>query len=392
MSETITCTVDATGIHAPEFPAVQAYLEAQFRAIYGADVYLGNDSQDGQLLGIFAKAIDDANSMAVAVYNAFSPQTAQGVGLSSNVKINGIARLVPSRSLVDLMIVGQAGTVITNGYALDSNQNRWNLPAAVIVPFSGQINVTASAHLVGAITALAGTITTVGSPTFGWQTVNNPTNANPGAPTEDDATLRVRQSFSTALPSLSVFDGTIGAVASVPGVTRYRAYENDTAEVDANGLPSHSIALVVDGGNALAIATAIANKKTPGTITYGTTIETVTDAYGIPRNIRFYRPTEVAIVVQIDIDNLPGYTSIIGGRVKQAVVDYINGMAIGVRVYRTRLFVPANLNNDAEGGTFELLDIRISALGNPPPIGDDVPILFNQAAVCSLADVTLTVL
>uniref|UniRef100_UPI0039E14609 hypothetical protein n=1 Tax=Anabaena sp. CCY 9910 TaxID=3103870 RepID=UPI0039E14609 len=81
-----------------------------------------------------------------------------------------------------------------------------------------------------------------------WQTVINPTAATPGQPVEFDATLRTRQAVSVALPSRTVLEGTVGAVASVDGVVRYRAYENDTNSTDSNGIPSHSISMVVDGG------------------------------------------------------------------------------------------------------------------------------------------------
>ncbi|MCT9017193.1 hypothetical protein N6G05_26965, partial [Cupriavidus gilardii] len=114
-------TIDASGITAPTYAEVLEYLKDQYRAIYGPDVYLEADSQDGQLLGVFAKAISDANAVAIAIYRSFSPATAQQDALSSNVKINGIARKVASFSTADLVIVGQAGTTITNGIAKDSN-------------------------------------------------------------------------------------------------------------------------------------------------------------------------------------------------------------------------------------------------------------------------------
>src|SRR5260364_341470 len=74
------------------------------------------------------------------------------------------------------------------------------------------------------------------------------------------------------------------------GVRRYSAYENDTDTTDGNGLPSHSIALVVEGGDAERIAQAIAAKKTPGAGTYGTTTTLIHDRYGIEHPIRFFRP------------------------------------------------------------------------------------------------------
>jgi len=83
------------------------------------------------------------------------------------------------------------------------------------------------------------------------------------------------QTDSTALPSLSVFEGTKGTVANLAGVVRSRGYENDTSAVDVDGIPAHSIAMVVEGGDSVEIATAIATKKTPGTRTVGTTSEVI---------------------------------------------------------------------------------------------------------------------
>ena len=89
--------VSATGISVPTYAQVLAYFTTQFQGIYGADVYLGNDSQDGQWLGVIAAAVNDTNNAAVAVYNSFSPATAQGASLSSNVKLNGLTHLFHSR-------------------------------------------------------------------------------------------------------------------------------------------------------------------------------------------------------------------------------------------------------------------------------------------------------
>ena len=126
--------IDAAGIRAPSYGEVLQYFKDQYRNIYGADTYLEADSQDGQLLAVFAMAIHDANTAAVQVYNAFSPATASGAALSSNVKINGLARGVATRSSVDLRIVGQGGTTISGGVALDGDRVQWELPASVTIP------------------------------------------------------------------------------------------------------------------------------------------------------------------------------------------------------------------------------------------------------------------
>ncbi|WP_344234495.1 baseplate J/gp47 family protein, partial [Cupriavidus gilardii] len=322
-------TIDASGITAPTYAEVLEYLKDQYRAIYGPDVYLEADSQDGQLLGVFAKAISDANSVAIAIYRSFSPATAQDDALSSNVKINGIARKVASFSTADLVIVGQAGTTITNGIAKDSNGIQWALPASVVIPPEGQVTVTATCLTIGAVSAAAGAINQIGTPTLGWQTVTNPAAAAEGAPVEMDAALRQRQTVSTALPSRTVLDGIIGAVSNITGVSRLVAYENDTSVTDSNGIPSHSISLVVDGGDADAIANAIAVKKTPGSGTFGTTSVVTTDVYGRAITIRFFRPKDAPVTAVVNLKALAGYTNQTGDDIKQAVADYINGVAIG---------------------------------------------------------------
>lgn len=383
--------IDATGIRAPSYGEVLQYFKEQYRGIYGADTYLEADSQDGQLLAVFALAIHEANTAAINVYNAFSPATAANAALSSNVKINGLARGVATRSSVDLRIVGQGGVTIVDGVATDADRGRWLLPASVTIPPGGEITVTAQSQALGAVTAAAGSINQIGTPTLGWQSVSNPAAATPGAPVESDAALRVRQAVSVALPSRSVLEGTIGAVASVPGVLRHAAYENDTAAADAHGLPPHSIALVVDGGDAALIAQAIAAKKTPGTGTHGTTTVVVTDIYGIAHRIRFFRPTIVPLAVDVQMRALAGYNTATGQAVQRAVADYINGVAIGGGASASVEWADAiSAANGVPGnGTFKITGLTLRG-----PAGSGVPdvsLAFNEAAATTPDDVKLTV-
>jgi len=384
------CYIDATGFHFPDYPTVLEFLQDEYRNIYGDDIYLEADSQDGQWIAVQAAAIYDTMGIAAATYNAFSPSTAQGVGLSRNVKINGIARAIATYSEADLFIVGQPGTTITNGQAEDTLGQKWNLPASVLIPIGGEITVTALSDTIGAITAGASTINKIGTPTLGWQTVNNVLAAVPGAPVETDAQLRLRQSSSTALPSLSVFDGTVGAVKAVAGVGRVKGYENDGSGTDADGLPAHSISIVAESGDSQAIADAIAIHKTPGTTTYGTTSITTFDEYGVPNVINFYRPTVVTIGIEVTVHALLGYTTGYADLIKQALVDYVANMDIGQDVYINRLFSPANLGGTVAGNTFEIDLLRIKK--NAGAFGTaDIAIAFNEVPFTALADVTIIV-
>ena len=103
-----------------------------------------------------------------------------------------------------------------------------------------------------------------------------------GAPVESDALLRQRQTISTGLPAQTPLEAIIANVANLPGVTGFAGYQNDTGTTDGNGIPGHTIAIVVGGGDPLAICTAISEKKSPGTGTFGSTAIIVVDPTGIP--------------------------------------------------------------------------------------------------------------
>lgn len=380
--------VDQSGFHYPDYPTVLTYLQGEYRTIYGADTYLEADSQDGQWVAILALAMFDSMQVAAAVYNSFSPLTAQKDALSRNVKINGIARLVASYSTADLTIVGQAGTTILNGQAKDTLDQKWNLPASVTIPVGGSIVVTATAAEVGAVSAAAGTINKIATPTLGWQTVNNVAAATIGDPVETDAELRRRQTQSTMIPSLSVMEGIVGAVASLAGVSRYRGYENDTNTTNADGVPAHAISLVVEGGTTQAIAEAIAAKKTPGTATYGTTTYTTYDQYGVPNVINFFRPTTATISVEISLTARTGYLSTTADAIKAAMVAYVSDLLIGDDIYISKLYVPANLANTVSADTFDVTQIRIKK-NSGSWVTTNLSLAFNEIAQTALANVTV---
>lgn len=388
MDVTTLVFIDATGYHTSDFPTWLQFVQDGFRGIYGADVYLGSDSQDGQWTSLLAQAFFDMQNVGASTYNSFSPATAKGIGLSRIVKINGIAREVPTFSTVDLTIGGVFGTVLTGAVAVDSLNQKWNIPTTTI-PFAGTILVTATSAVEGAIAAPPNTINMIFTPTQGWQTVNNPLAAILGAPVETDAALRARQAFSTANPSLTVFEGTEGAVGNVPGVSASQGYENPTGATDGNGLPPHSIAMVVEGGNDVDIATAIQIHKTPGTQTIGTTIVPVFDSRGMPINIHFYRPIPATINVQVTITPLTGYSPNYAAQIITAVSAAVIPpvVTIGGTVVLSKLYIAAYLIGTPAFGTYNIVNIEISK--DLDPLGTaDVALLFDEISMANVTVIT----
>lgn len=130
--------IDRAGLRLPTYDELHLYFRGVYQDVYGTDIVITPDSQDGQLLAIMSLAVHDAYSAAAAVYNSFSPSTAQGVGLARVVKINGITKHVATYSTADLRIVGQPGTIIRGGIVSDVQEQRWLLPDIVTIPENGE--------------------------------------------------------------------------------------------------------------------------------------------------------------------------------------------------------------------------------------------------------------
>lgn len=372
--------IDESGIHIPSYTDIVDYLKAQAQAIFGADVYLENDSQDYQWISINARAISDANNALVIAYNQRDPRAAIGAGLSGLVRVNGINRNPATYSQCVVKVSGTAGTIITSGIVQDVSAIQWYLPPVVTIPAIGYIYATAICAVPGAITALTGDINAIVTPTFGWDSVVNEQAATPGAETEIDAALRARQKLSTALPSRSILEGTQGAILDINGVTRARVYENDTNITDADGIPGHSIAPVVEGGDPTDIVNAIYYKKNPGCGTYGSSSEDVIDSYGNIKTIQYTVPAYVDTRVTVTIKMLTGYSSAYADAIKAALVVYLNSLNIGEDVVNSSLWMASLSAIDSiSNPTFAILGV-VAAEGAGAQTTADVVVAFNKVA------------
>jgi uncharacterized phage protein gp47/JayE len=350
---TLAPTISATGISAPPYSDILASMIASVQAIYGSDDILTDPStQDSQFIAILALAQQQTNDAVTAAYESFSPVTAQGIGLSSNVKINGLRRLVPSNSQVVLTLTGVAGTAIaiSNGAVLvGDNQGlgtQWLVPA-VIIPLSGTVEVTATCTTQGAVAAAPETLVKILTPIPNWQTVTNAAAAITGQPIETDYALRQRQAISTALPAVTPLDSIVAAIANLSGVGRIIGYQNDTNTTNADGIPAKDICIVVEGGSISSIAQTIALTKNPGTGTYGTTSQIILDQYGVPNTINWFELANIEVYAIITLNPLTAYISTTGITLVAAVVEFLSGLAIGVDSYLNKLWSPANLSGDA---------------------------------------------
>ena len=386
---TVAPVLTNAGVIASTYYEIVEYLKAEYRAIYGDDVYLENDSQDGQWIGVIARLIAECGAVSADVYASFSPKTAKGEALSRNVAINGIRRALASYSYVDVVISGTPGTEIKNGFATDKNNNKWVFAESIMIPESGYITVTARSEKLGAILAQIGSVNVIGKPTRGWVSVINETTSQLGVPIENDAKLRQRQALSVAIPAQSKLDGIKGALFGLGGVSRCKTYENETDKVDALGLPPHSVCVVVSGGDAEEIAQIMRAKKSMGCRYFGNTDITIMNNFNEPQVISLYRPNVRNIGFYINLESNSAYTTTIGQQIKQTLADHVNQLDIGDKLTVNKAMVAVGLYGSLDAMSYEVLSITILVDGIEQT--GNYYLDFNEVAYCDMDNIEINI-
>ena len=288
--------IDSAGLHVPEYEDIKQRLLDSFRQIFGADLYLGEDTQDYQMIAEFSDCLDDVYSLIIEAYNSRNPNYATGTALDMIIALNGIRRITATYSTVLLTLSGSVGAVIPAGSIVqDVAGYQWATNADAVVGSEGTVAVAATCTVAGAIAAPVGSITQIMSPTAGWISVTNEEEAVAGQNTETDA----------------------------------RLYENTGSTADANGIPGHSICLCVLGGEDQEIGQTIFDKKSPGCGTYGNTTVSATDVFGNVNNVSFNRPVAVPLTIAIALKTFSGYNDGTLETIKTNIVKYIESLNIG---------------------------------------------------------------
>lgn len=367
-------------------------LNDEVKAIFGDNFNVSPESPDGQINGVVSESNANLWEIAEDSYNAFNPSAATGNSLSNLVQLNGITRLPATSSRVQLSLTGTAGTVIPIGSLVSTNDtgDQFSTETEVTLDGAGNASVFANSVETGPISALASSITEIDTPITGWSSVINLSDADLGTNEETDVELRARRERSVARDAQAIVDAIFAAVANIPGVTQTLVLENDTNLVDANGSPPHSFQTVVVGGVDEDIADAIWLKKPAGILAYGNTTVEITDTQGIPHDISFSRPTEIDIYVEVTLTTYSDYPANGDDLIKQAIVDYANGVlvdgrgfSLGDDVIYTRLYTPIN---SIQG--HEIDDLRIAI--TPSPTGtSNIPIGATEISNFTVANITV---
>jgi uncharacterized phage protein gp47/JayE len=396
--------VDESGMHLPTYNDILEKRINDTKIIYGQDIYLSNDSPDYQMLANEALMLYEAIQAIQYAYNQMCPTTAVGVGLSSLVQLNGITRQTATYSTCEVILTGTTAVTITDGKVQDQAGYLWSLPSPITLQAAGspagtyyELTVTATCDSEGAISAGIGDISIIATPTAGWISVENLVTATAGMETETDAALRSRQAVSVSLPSQTMLAGTIAAIASLDNVTRYAVYENPTnsthfgdSGVPFEGAPVHSITCVVEGGASLDIAEAIYYNRGLGCYMNGDQEVDITDTeYGTVTTVRYYRPVEVPVYINLRIHQLNGYLTGTEDEIKDAVAEYINSLGIGDTLTLSSInYAALSVLTNQLKPTFSVYEVYVGE--SPSPAGtSDLSLDYDEVFTCDVEDIEI---
>lgn len=285
-------SIGPTGLEVKTRAELIAEMTTAFEGIYGTDINLDSDSPDGQMMGIFVQSVLDLEDLLVQIYNMFDPDNAIGVVLDQRVAINGIQRQAGTYTVTNITIVTSQAC---NLYGLDQSVqpvytvqdnagNKWLLETTQLIGGAGTQVASFRAELPGANLTIPNTITIAVTIVLGVVSVNNPTlYTTLGLNEESDAALKVRRQKSVSLASQGYLAGLLAALENINGVASAFVYENVTDSVDSDGVPGHSIWVIVSGTATDAeIANAIYTKRNAGCGMKGSTTYTITQVDGSP--------------------------------------------------------------------------------------------------------------
>lgn len=340
------------GFLRPSYNDLLDAFEVRAKELFGAGANLTVRSPLGIFIRIFAWFSGLAWQLSETVYNSGYIDTAAGVSLSRLGAFIGIRRLSAQKATGSVTITGDPGARISAGMLFSSNSGaRFVTITTAHIGNDGTAITPVQAFNTGPDGNVgAGEIVHIVTPVATLTGVINETPTAGGRDRETDQQFRDRYLASVDKPGGSNTDAIRAELLTLPGILSALVWENETDEVDEDGLLPHSILAIVHGAHDDDIRRAIFRRKAGGIQTNGDVEGTIRDASGRDKTILFSRPAEVPIYVTIHElvtdDTFGGPETI-----RAAVIAYIGsdndeeelpGLPIGDSVYYNRLVCPIN--------------------------------------------------
>lgn len=295
-------------------------------------------------IGIALKSVDVDNSYTISYRaNSLSPYINITVASGSNPTIESIytaLELQISTTHLSLTTYRKNGRLFIKS-AVDLVSFDFACSDNILIQKAINSGVAVAA-VFGPFAQPVGTIDTIVTPILGWDSVTNPISAVAGRLRETDEELRLRFRNTKFERSTNIIESLYSALFSVIGVNNVVIYENDTNVVDVNNLPPHSFLVLIDGGLPSDIGNAIWKNRPTGITSVGNSTVTIIDKFGYTREIKYSRPAEVPVYIQIKLTTNSIFPSDGQEQIRNALITYINSLTINDDVVYSRLYTPIN--------------------------------------------------
>lgn len=195
-----------------------------------------------------------------------------------------------------------AGGPTTTAADITDNTTHWRY----LGEGTAAVDVVYQAEAAGEIGALSGELNTIATPISGWKNIINVLDAGVGNLKETNSNFRARRDLELAAPGNTTVDAIRANILKVnegstdpnhEPPTACKVFYNDTDVVNADGVPPHSIEVLVKDGTDADIAQAVWDSVGGGTRTFGNTSGTATDSEGQSQTVYYTRPTAVPMYV-----------------------------------------------------------------------------------------------
>lgn len=260
---------------------------------------------------------------------------------------------------------------------------------------TGTIDVGAASADTGAVIALSGDLTVIDTTISGWSSVINLLDADLGRDIETDPDFRARRELELAQAGASTTDAIRADLLQLAGVISVTVFENQTDLTDGDGMTPHSVeALVrlpVGAANDQLVWDQLRKSVAAGIVTLGTSSGTSTDDEGTVHTIKYSRPSEQAIYVDVtytyDAVTFPADGE---SQIKAAIIAYGDAQKCGVNAVASRVgaqaFAVAGVLDIPRSGSLGGCLISLTA---SPTLDTTIAISLRQLATYDTSRITL---
>lgn len=406
--------ITPTGVAIQTVEEILAELAAEQQS--EIDPLVGTDATNvlGMINGIYASHEREDQEAIQELATALNPDNADDAILDGICAITGTFRNAATATHFSgskkLTVSLEPGAIVTDGltkFAVTGDPTIVFTATETVENtdvVTGNYQVSAICDTTGPIAVVAGTVTTILTPTTGVNSVNNATDAVTGRARETDAELRlrrdreIRQAGSSSASAIAADLLAMENDSDENPIISVVVLENTTDTTDANFLPPHSFEAVIWDGPGLDaedadVATIVHDNRSAGIVSWGDITYASADGW----SERFSRAVQRTVVItSFKLKYLPGYVG--DDAVKAAIkaagdayqtptseYDPVGSTGDGIVPYSLYIATVMRL-----AGVSRVVSLEWHLNGDPTFENEDLYPLVRQIAVFDTSQITVT--